>query len=88
MATYLRFDRHALFTTEMMTAHSSLINDVEEYLINEGIRDNNFVNSLYGIWDGYLYTDLLLRAMEYPSDIYDRVLDVYREISDFTNYNN
>jgi len=81
---YQKFDRYeVLNTVELMKAHSTLIRDVETYQMENEISDFDFINELYGIYDGYLYTSILMRGMNYPSDIYERVLDTYRLISEF-----
>lgn len=76
MNNVIRFDRNEVFTEEMMDTLKELIIDVS-------IGDKwsfDFINALYGMYDGYLYPDILTMAMEYPSDVYERVLDLYREI--------
>jgi len=81
---YRKFDRHeVLNTVELMKAHSTLIRDVETYQMENEISDFDFINELFGIYDGYLYTSILMRGMNYPSDIYERVLDTYRLINEF-----
>jgi hypothetical protein len=50
---YKRFDRHACFTPEMMHMTMDVINEVE---------DTSLSNKVYGIFDGYLYSDLLETA--------------------------
>jgi hypothetical protein len=67
----------------MMRAHSELIMDVTEYSIDHDISSFEFTNQLSGIWDGYLYNTMLLTAMHYPADIYERVLDTYRIIDEW-----
>jgi hypothetical protein len=81
---YQKFDRYeALNTIELLKAHLTLIRDVETYQMENEISDFDFINELYGIYDGYLYTELLLTAMNYPSEIYERVLDTYRLIDEW-----
>jgi hypothetical protein len=87
---YKRFDRHQVFNTvELVRQHSELINDVEAWNIENETPavENEFVNALYGIWDGYLYTNILTMAMEYPSHIYERVLDTYKLIDEWIEEN-
>jgi hypothetical protein len=97
---YKRFDRHQVFNTvELVRQHSELINDVEAWNIENETNvedelvhffnavENEFVNALYGIWDGYLYTNILTMAMEYPSHIYERVLDTYKLIDEWIEEN-
>jgi hypothetical protein len=81
---YRKFDRHeVLNTVELMKAHSTLIRDVETYQMENEISDFDFINELFGIYDGYLYTSILMRGMNYPSNIYERVLDTYRLIDEW-----
>ena len=80
---YRTFNRYELFTPEMMSAHMNLISDVMDYQMENEVSDFDFINSLYGIYDGYLYSELLVSAMNYPSNIYERVLDTYRLIDEW-----
>jgi len=80
---YRTFNRYELFTPEMMKAQMNLISDVMDYQMENEISDFDFINQLYGIYDGYLYSDILMRGMNYPSDIYERVLDTYRLIDEW-----
>lgn len=52
---YQRFDRHECFTSEMMTMTSEVIRECEDF---------NVMNMMYGLYDGYLYADLLPKAIE------------------------
>lgn len=84
--TYRTFDRHSLFTADMLKAHRNLINDVELYHYVNNMKNFHFENMLNGIYDGYLYTDLLVVAMDYDQSIYERVLDTYKLIDEFIDY--
>jgi hypothetical protein len=55
---YKNFDRHSLFNVGDMTLVSDLIT---KSMANEN-RDRNLTNSLYGLYDGYLYDDLMQSA--------------------------
>ena len=48
---YRRFDRHEIFTSEDLKAVRDAIDALDEL-------DNPLVNSLYGLYDGYLYDNL------------------------------
>ena len=81
---YQKFDRYEVLNTiELLKAQSALISDVVDYQSENDIHDFEFINQLYGIYDGYLYSELLLTAMNYPSEIYERVLDTYRLIDEW-----
>jgi hypothetical protein len=60
---YKKFNRHQIFSSEMMTFHSTTIRNIENfYLQKDESMFNNLINMLNGIWDGYLYDDLLSKA--------------------------
>lgn len=52
---YKRFNRHDCFTSEMMTMTMDVIKATE---------DNSLKNMTYGLFDGYLYDNLLPKAIE------------------------
>lgn len=52
---YKRFNRHDCFTSEMRTMTMDVINATE---------DDSLTNMAYGLFDGYLYEDLLPRAIK------------------------
>tara|TARA_B110000483_G_C18151725_1_gene525732 strand:+ start:765 stop:1022 length:258 start_codon:yes stop_codon:yes gene_type:complete len=52
---YKLFDRHECFTSEMMTMTMDVIKATE---------DDSLTNMAYGLFDGYLYEDLLPRAIK------------------------
>ena len=52
---YKRFNSHDCFTSEMMTMTMSIIKATE---------DDSLTNMAYGLFDGYLYEDLLPRAIK------------------------
>lgn len=74
--SYLRFERHQKFNREMMDYHSDTLRAVEDFHMN---RNESWFNEVYnmlnGIWDGYLYTDLLESAKQLglPTHIISRI---------------
>ena len=52
---YKRINRHDCFTSEMRTMTMDVINATE---------DDSLTNMSYGLFDGYLYDDLLPRAIK------------------------
>lgn len=56
---YQRFDRHSAFTPEMMTLTRNAI---------ANSNNNRLTNMLYGLYDGYLYNDLLELAISSEVD--------------------
>ena len=72
----VRFNRHELFTEEWMTYHSQTLRMVEDFYIeNDESWFNDLYNQLCGVWDGYLYTEMLESAKQYglPTHIIQRI---------------
>ena len=59
MKGYKNFDRHSLFNVVDMRLVRQLIDKV---YMNDNVTDRDFVNKLYGLFDGYLYDDLMQSA--------------------------
>jgi|TARA_B110000908_G_scaffold100184_1_gene118228 hypothetical protein len=55
------FDRHECFTSEMMTMTHNCIVKLKR-------NNRSLENKLYGLYDGYLYNDLLPNAIELGVD--------------------
>jgi hypothetical protein len=72
----IRFNRHELFTSEMMEYHATTLRMVEDFYMNQNESwFNEVYNMLCGVWDGYLYTDLLESAKQLglPTHIINRI---------------
>jgi hypothetical protein len=72
----IRFNRHQIFSNEMMEYHSQTLRLVEDYHMGRGDTwFNEVYNMLNGIWDGYFYTEMIPMAKElgYPQSIIDRI---------------
>ena len=72
----LRFNRHELFTSEMMEYHATTLRMVEDFYMNQNESwFNDMYNMLCGIWDGYFYTEVIPMAYELglPQSIIDRI---------------
>ena len=74
--SYVRFNRHQIFDREMMGYHFETLRAVEDYYLEQ---DESWFNEVYnmlcGVWDGYLYTDLLESAKQLglPTHITNRI---------------
>ena len=80
---YKTFDRHELFDTFLMKYHSTTIRLVEDYLLETGQPlYNDLTNMLSGIWDGYLYDELLIKSLILPQEDYRRVEDMVNIINE------
>ena len=83
---YKRFDRHEMFDSFLMKYHSTTIKLVEDYIWNTMKEVSHpLLNMLNGIWDGYLYDDLLIKALILPTEDYRRVEDMVNLINENLN---
>ena len=61
----VRFNRHELFTNDWMEYHSATLRSIEDFHMD---RDESWFTPLYnmlcGVWDGYLYTEMLEMTKE------------------------
>ena len=72
----IRFNRHEIFSNEMMEYHSQTLRLVEDFHMNQNESwFNDMYNMLCGIWDGYFYTEVIPMAYELglPQSIIDRI---------------
>jgi len=71
---YKRFNRHQIFDSFLMDWHSTTIRNVSSYIYETtGEVFSELENMLCGIWDGYLYDDLLTKALILPTEDYRRI---------------
>ena len=72
--TFKRFNMHELFTMDDVNFHMQTINMYEQWLMdNDKDLFNSTTNMLYGIWDGFLYSDLLPSMEDAPDEIKERI---------------
>ena len=72
----IRFNRHEIFSNEMMEYHSQTLRLVEDFHMNQNESwFNDMYNMLCGIWDGYFYTEIIPMAKElgWPESIINRI---------------
>ena len=78
---YLRFNRHEIFDAALMDRVANVLNAVEDHHIdtNQSLF-GSLSNMLFGLYDGYLYDDLQMEAMDYPFPIYSECVNIVSEI--------
>ena len=79
----VRFNRHELFTNEWMDYHTITLRMVEDFHLNQNESwYTPLYNMLCGVWDGYLYTEMLESAKQYglPTHILQRIANTTRFI--------
>lgn len=74
----MRFDRHADMSKETVDEIMEIIN------VRETRKSFNVKNSLFGLFDGYLYSDLLPEAKEtFSPELSNRIEAVVNEIKQY-----
>lgn len=74
---YTNFDRHENMNDETRFEILSLIKEVS---YSEEIEDEtsfNIQNKLYGLFDGYLYTDLQIEALKLPTELASKIVRIF-----------
>jgi hypothetical protein len=72
----IRFNRHQLFTENWMEYHTTTLRMVEEFFLDmDETPFNSLTNMLCGVWDGYLYSEMLetAKGMGLPNHIINRI---------------
>jgi hypothetical protein len=84
----VRFNRYELFNEDWMSYHSETLRRVENFYIDRNESwFNEVYNQLCGVWDGYLYTEMLDSAREIgiPPQILQRIANTIRFIQSNQN---
>ena len=80
--SYIRFDRHANMTSKIRKEILDIIGEVD---YNTGF---DLMNMLYGLFDGYLYDDLLPLVTKHPDQLlYNRVKKVVSTVKKYPKIN-
>ena len=74
--SYTNFDRHANMNEDTRFEILSIIKDIR-YADIDIENSFNLENMLYGMFDGYLYENVQMYALELPSNLEERVMKVY-----------
>jgi hypothetical protein len=86
--SYKRFNRHELFDSFLMDWHSTTIKLVRDYIWETQKEvHSDLENMLCGIWDGYLYDELLTKALILPKEDYRRIQDTVDLINEHIEAN-
>jgi len=76
MSGYTRFDRHANMSGETLSEIGSIIRDVD-------FTEFELTNQLYGLYDGYLYDELLVNSQDLPKQLFRRIIKVWAIVSKY-----
>ena len=81
--SYSRFDRHEHMSSETRR-------EVLDIIMEIGYGENTFMltNSMYGLFDGYLYDELIQYADEVTmsKELYRRILRVFNTVCQYPKY--
>jgi len=69
MAHY-RFNRHELFSGDHVSEVMSIIRSVGDIAMSDSRNEDNYLeleNMLYGLFDGYLYDNVITKAVSLPN---------------------
>lgn len=77
--SYIKFDRHTNMTS---TTRGEILDIIKEVDFNTGF---DLMNMLYGLFDGYLYDDLLevARGAKVDKALYNRIENVVSVIKNY-----
>lgn len=74
--SYSTFNRHLNMDAETLKEIGKIITEVD--------FDNfELNNQLYGLYDGYLYDELLVNAQDLPKDLFRRIIKVWAIVSKY-----
>ena len=79
--SYIRFDRHTNMSSETRQEILDIIGEVD---FNTGF---DLMNMLYGLFDGYLYDDLLSVTKNADNTLYNRVKRVVSTVKKYPKIN-
>jgi ribosomal protein L21E len=77
--TYTLFDRHAM-SADVREEILDIIGEVQ------GEVRMTLKNQLFGLFDGYLYNDILINANKQSSELYDRISKVVDKVSSYPKF--
>ena len=76
MSGYSIFNRHEHMSAETLSEIGSILREVD-------FTEFELTNQLYGLYDGYLYDELLVNAQDLPKQLYRRIIKVWAVVSKY-----
>ena len=80
--SFTQFNRHENMNDETRFEILSLIKEIR-YVDEEIENVFHLENMMYGMFDGYLYEDVQLYALELPTELCSRVMKVYNDCNQY-----
>lgn len=79
--SYTNFDRHEFMTAENRTEIMEVIRELRD---NDCSR--NLENMMYGLYDGYLYADIQIEALQLPTKMASKVMRIFDICNRYPKY--
>ena len=79
--SYTRFERHEFMTAE---TRSEIMEIIRELRDNDCSR--NLENMMYGLFDGYLYAEIQIEALQLPTEMASKVMRIFDTCNRYPKY--
>lgn len=79
--SYTNFDRHEFMAAE---TRSDIIEIIRELRDNDSSR--NLENMMYGLFDGYLYAEIQVEALQLPTKMASKVMRIFDICNHYPKY--
>lgn len=79
--SYTNFDRHEFMTAETRTEIMEVIRELRD---NDHSR--SLENMMYGLYDGYLYADIQIEALQLPTKMASKVMRIFDICNRYPKY--
>ncbi len=84
MSGYTLFNRHTNMDRETLSEIGNLITEARfGDKGNNGAGSWELINQLFGLYDGYLYDELLVNAQDLPKPLFRRIIKVWAIVSKY-----
>lgn len=84
MSGYTRFNRHENMNAETLREVGDVIMEVRfGDKGDNGVGSWELVNQLFGLYDGYLYDELLVNSQDLPKPLFRRIIKLWAVISKY-----
>jgi hypothetical protein len=76
--SYSRFNRHEHMSQETRRDILELIKDIQFGYLGYSSKGNSIINMLYGLFDGYLYDELIteVECLKPNLELYNRIIRI------------
>ena len=82
--SYSIFNRHANMDGATLREIGDIITEARFGTEgNNGLGSWELINQLFGLYDGYLYDDLIINSQDLPKDLFRRIAKVWSVVSKY-----